>query len=118
MKINIAPPALIFEVDKIEGYEAITGSANGFVIRIEKDAANKAVVLAHELVHVKQWWLSLGIHPILYLLSERYRVWAEVQAYKKSIEYGAHTKESAARVIADKYGIKQYGYNYILEQFD
>lgn len=118
MKLNIIPPALIFEVDKIEGYETITGSANGFVIRIEKDAANKDAILAHELVHVKQWWLSLGIHPILYALSECYRIWAEVQAYKKSIEYGAHTKESAARVIADKYNISKYDYEYILEQFN
>lgn len=56
------------------------GMANGPVIRILEKYKDDAGLHAHELTHVRQWVLSLGLHSLLYLLSDRYKLWAEVQA--------------------------------------
>lgn len=63
------------------------GCANAFVIRIRPDHRGDTGLLAHEQVHVSQWWRTLGLHSLLYLCSKRYRLKAEVEAYREQLRY-------------------------------
>jgi len=61
--------------------------ARGPVIFIRPKYRNDIGILEHEKVHRWQWILTLGIHSFLYLLIKRYRLWAEVMAYKKQLQF-------------------------------
>lgn len=92
------------------------GTAKGFVIRIRPKYRGDQGLLRHELEHVRQWWVSslvtaallcapvigFDLHPswlfpavvwsalphrLAYLLSRRYRLWAEVRAYRVQMRY-------------------------------
>lgn len=71
---------LTFYVDQLDNDAA--GQANGPVIRILKSHKDDEGVYQHELEHVIQWFVTLGIHSLLYWLFESYRLWAEVSAYR------------------------------------
>lgn len=45
---------------------------------------NKALE-AHELIHVKQAYITLLLHPVLYHFSRRYRLKSELEAYEAQI---------------------------------
>lgn len=90
-------------------------AAKGPVIRILEKYRNDRGIYAHEHFHVKQWWgcfsvfavfafwlpiyhnpywyylliLGAGAHAALYLIFDEYRLWSEVQAYKKQAQYYA-----------------------------
>ena len=53
-----------------------------FVVLIRPEYINDIGLLTHELVHVKQFWSTFGLMPILYLLSREYRLQYEVEAYR------------------------------------
>ncbi len=63
------------------------GATQGPIIRILKSKDYDVGLYQHELMHVKQWWCTLSLHSFLYLLSDEYKLWAEVQAYKKQLCY-------------------------------
>ena len=92
MKFNYCPPALIFYTDDLP--EGVGGQANGPYVRIRPKYEGDEGILYHELTHVWQWWLTLGLHSLLYLFVREYRLWAEVQAYRVQMKYpradGAH----------------------------
>ena len=89
--LKLAPlPHITRTADNIEG--SVWGKANGPVITLEVDAPG--YVYQHELEHVKQWYMTLGLHGLLYKFSKRYRLWSEVRAYKQSIAHG-RTLQSA-----------------------
>jgi hypothetical protein len=82
--MKIVFPALVFYVNKIKSdATGVThGIANGFVIRIVKSYANDVGLLAHELCHVRRFWLRGGIiHLLLYKYVPRYRLSIECEAY-------------------------------------
>lgn len=82
------------------------GIAYGPIVLILEKHRHDAGLYAHERFHVKQWWaffllgalaslalhqspywyfpliLGGGAHALLYLLSDKYKLWSEVQAYK------------------------------------
>lgn len=95
--------AIVLYVDSLDSWGA--GYAKGPVIRIHKKYKNDKGLLAHELVHVWQWWLTLSFHSLLYKFSKRYRLWAEVQAYRKQMEYSPEYTERYAEFIVEKYGL-------------
>jgi hypothetical protein len=67
---------------------------------------NDAGLHAHELVHVRQWFFSLGLLPILYYFVPKFKLWCEVQAYKVQLEYYADDRSwQFAGFIANKYGL-------------
>ena len=76
---------LLFYTDNLP--ENSNGCANAFIIRIRPSCKGDEGLLAHERVHVSQWWRTLGLHSLLYLVSKRYRLRAEVEAYRKQLEY-------------------------------
>lgn len=96
--------SLTIYTDKLP--DNVAGRTNGFVIRIKPSYRDDAGLLAHELVHVKQWWVTLGLHSLLYLLSDRYKLWAEVQAYKEQAKhYADDRKPQFAGFISSNYGL-------------
>lgn len=40
----------------------------------------------HEYEHVRQWYVTLGFHSLFYLVSSKYRKWAEAKAYAKQVK--------------------------------
>jgi len=56
-------------------------------------------LLAHEQVHVSQFWRTFGASSLLYLLpSFRYKY--EVEAYKKQLEFSVYHEKDAAHFAA------------------
>jgi len=89
MKINWWPFALIFYTDNLPEDPAVpptwrlAGCASNFIVRIRPEYRGDEGLLAHELVHIGQGWKLLMIgHSLLYRFSAKYRLWAEVSAYK------------------------------------
>jgi len=65
----------------------VGGCANGPIIRILEKYRNDRGIYEHEMVHVKQWFFTLGLHSFLYLLVPAYKLWTEVQAYREQAKY-------------------------------
>ena len=70
------------------------GCANGPIIRIRPAYKGDEGLKQHEICHVHQWWRTLGLHSLLYLVSKRYRLRAEVEAARRDVKF---MKEEAAR---------------------
>ena len=75
----------VFYVDSLP--PNIGGVANGFIIRILKKYKDDVGILKHELLHVKYWFFSLSLSSVLYSLSDKYKLWEEVQAYKEQLKH-------------------------------
>jgi hypothetical protein len=75
-------PGLLFYTEKLPA--GCGGCANGPIIRIRPRYQNDKGLHEHEAEHVRQWWRTLGLHSLLYLVSRKYRLWAEVAAYRYS----------------------------------
>lgn len=65
----------------------VAGRAIGPLILIRPEYLEDQGIHLHELEHVRQWYLTAGLHPLLYALFRRYRLWAEVRAYRKQMKY-------------------------------
>lgn len=83
--MNLCPLAVIIYTDNLP--DGVGGRANGPVVRIRPKYERDFGMLAHELEHVWQWWLTLGLHPILYALIKPYRKWAEASAYAQQTHH-------------------------------
>jgi len=96
---------LTFYVDKFRE-PWVGGTAQGPVIRILKKYKNDKGLYQHELMHVKQWFMTLGLHSFLYKFSEKYRLWSEVSAYKVQLKHSrSGLATHFARMIAGRYDI-------------
>jgi len=83
------------------------GMAYGPVILILQHLRDDEGLRQHELTHVKQWFCTLGLLPILYYFIPRFKLWCEVQAYRKQLQYYADDRSwQFAGFIATKYGLK------------
>ena len=56
-------------------------------IRLRPKYINDQGILEHEKKHVEQFWRLPIISGWLYRLSKKYRLWAEVQAYREQLKY-------------------------------
>lgn len=88
---------VVVYTDKIA--EGFAGCANGPIIRIRPKYRADKGLLAHEIVHVKQFYRTFGMHGILYLLSEKYRFNAEVEAYREQTRYGLSLVHAATFIV-------------------
>jgi len=96
---------LIFYVESLPS--GFGGMAHGPIIRILKRLRGDEGIRQHELTHVKQWFCTLGLLPFLYLWFPKFKLWAEVQAYRKQLQYYADDRSwQFAGFIATKYGLK------------
>lgn len=95
---------LTFYTDSLP--ENVGGRANGPIIRIATKYKDDAGIYQHELLHVKQWFCLLILHNLLYLFVPEYKLWAEVQAYKKQLKYYPDDRSKLfAEFIATRYGL-------------
>jgi len=107
---------LVFYVDTLP--KGFGGMAHGPVIRILERLRNDEGIRQHELVHVRQWFWTLGLLPILYYFIPRFKLWCEVQAYRKQLMFYADDRSwQFAGFIATKYGlnISQYDAHQLLK---
>lgn len=78
------------------GFDAITCWPFIFVRPAQRD---NAALIEHELVHYREqrwitpWWV------LRYLLSRKFRLAAEVRAYRRQIELGGITQDQAAQML-------------------
>lgn len=82
---------------------------NGYTVGpfalIRPSRRGDAGLLAHEQVHVAQFWRSLGILPLLSLFIPSLRLKFEVEAYRKQLESNPTSAELYATFISTKYGL-------------
>lgn len=111
------------------------GCTRGPMIFIRPAYRDDQGLLAHERVHVRQWlagilvaaalalalWLAvpgwavlaqsvavvgLGLHPLVRLVSRRYRLWSEVEAYREQLKhYPIDHSMLFAVFLAERYGL-------------
>ena len=62
-------------------------------------------LLAHELEHVKQFWMFSIFHCLAYGRLDSYTLWCEVQAYRKQLEYNPENIYKYAYYISNNYGL-------------
>lgn len=104
MILRLWPLSIIFYTDKLP--DGVGGRANGPVIRIRPKYKMDAGLHEHELMHVAQWWVTFGLHPLMYKFWRRYRRWAEAVAYVNQTWFpsgdgGYMTTDEAAVLLAD-----------------
>lgn len=85
LKLCKCLPYLLILTDVMDIHS--NGQANGPVVRIRPAYRDDEGLLQHELIHVRQWWRTLGLHSLLYLCSKKYRLKAEVEAYREQIKW-------------------------------
>jgi len=77
-------------------------------IKIDERYRNDAPLLVHEKTHFNQWLESPILHPIRYELSNVYRYHAELEAYRKQLQYSnsrAADSELFASFILNRYNL-------------
>jgi len=87
-----------------------------FFVLIRPKYEGNRPLLEHELTHVRQFWRTFGLFPFLYLISKKYRLKAEVEAYRTQLQVHAdegcsfhqcYLKARAyAGFISSKYGLR------------
>ena len=78
-----------------------SGCARGPVILIRPAYRDDIGLLEHEKVHRWQWIRTMGLHSFLYMLSKKYKLSVEVEAYRKQLEYPhAHSVEHRRKLYA------------------
>ena len=77
----------------------IDGIVLGPIVIIKYKCKDDKSLLHHELVHVNQWYETLGLFPLLYLF-KKYRLAYEVEAYAESLLY--NSKEDRF-ILVEKY---------------
>ncbi|MBZ9612133.1 hypothetical protein [Rheinheimera maricola] len=108
---------MIFYVDKINGVSAGRKVTMLPVAIIERRYKGDKGLRAHEVEHIKQYCVlfvivgTLGLlltnaavalpaammsHDLAYTAIGKYRLWCEVKAYKKQIQYGFSIDKAAA----------------------
>ena len=100
----------LFYVDTLPAN--VGGEARGFVIRILKKYKDDYGIYKHELVHVKQWFRTFGIHSLLYLIFDWYKLISEVEAYKEQLK---HYPDDRTELFAE-YISKYYNLNVTKEE--
>lgn len=81
---GILPYSIKYVTSIKEGFAGIT---SGIFISIRYEHRNDLGLHAHELVHVKQFYRTLGLHSIFYRIFKWYRLRTEIEAYKAQLEY-------------------------------
>ena len=109
------------------------GTAQGPLIKLLSKYQNDAGLIEHEKTHVRQWYAAMAIglllctlltllvsaslwplyglapllHQLLYKFARPYRLWSEVKAYRKQIDFGGYaSNEFAVNALAEKYNLK------------
>ena len=86
--------------------DPFAGRACGVLVAIDERYRADVGLLRHELVHVRQFYRTAGLHAVLYLLSKKYRYRAEIEAYREQLRVsGQHHALTFASFLASRYGL-------------
>lgn len=88
--------------------EGVGGEARAFFVRIRPSYRNDVGIHRHEEEHVYQWWVTFGLHSLLYLVSKKYRLWSEVQAYRKQLQNPPADQKDEYRWMYARYISEDY----------
>jgi len=91
-------PYLTFYIDKMK--EPFVGKAYGPVIVIRKDWKQDKKLWEHEYEHVRQFYVTLFLHGLLYKFSRKYRTWAEARGYAAQTADDKSDLDTMARRMA------------------
>lgn len=108
-------PSLVHYTDSVR--DGFGGMAFGPYVKIRPKYINDRGLLEHELVHVKQWYRTLGTHGIWYWFSKSYKMKSELEAYATQAKY--YTSDSInwmTDVIMSKYGLDNYTREYVIAE--
>lgn len=72
----------------------------GWIILIRPHCIDDACLIAHEKVHVKQFWRTWGLFPLLYPIWE-YRIEFESEAFAEQVKCGASLDWAAEKLARD-----------------
>jgi hypothetical protein len=85
------------------GFAAYT---RGPLIFIRPEYRYDKGLIAHEQVHVRQWFCTLMLHPLLYALSDSYKLKCEVEAYREQAKHDADDNLATyASYLSKMYGL-------------
>jgi hypothetical protein len=88
------------------------GYTRGPFIFIRPSHRADAGLLAHEKVHVRQWLRTLTLHPLIYALSDGYKLKCEVEAYREQSRYYSDDRT----LLFAEYLANNYGFNITVDQ--
>lgn len=110
---KILPYWLTYTSDGLSDWEG--GRTTFLSIRIKPAYKIDVSLLAHELEHIKQQYKTCFLHGLLYSISNRYKLYAESQAFiVGQIKHNTLTVEQVAAALYDNYSLG-FSYDYILE---
>lgn len=85
--------------------EGRAGCAYFFVALVRPEYRDDTGLIAHELVHVRQFWHLPFIHGILYRFWPSYRYRCELEAYREQLRHSPHAALIFARYLAETYDL-------------
>lgn len=86
-----------------EPFGAVT---RGPVIFVHESQRDNMAIISHEKAHRLQWWLTLGLSPLLYKVWPSWRMWCEVWAYRAGLKYKPDALDNYAQYLATHYNLK------------
>ena len=98
-------PVPIFYVESLGQF---AGKSNGFFVRIVKKYKEDKGLIEHELNHCRQFYMTLGLHGILYNVVKPYRYWAELQCYRIQLKFCSNYEKGIKRFanfLATRYSL-------------
>ena len=80
--------------------ERKAGLTIGPLVLIQTRYRGDKGLLAHEMEHARQFWVTFGLHLILYPLSRHYRLWAEAVAFARQAKPDRSDLDAMAERLA------------------
>lgn len=96
--------SIVFYTNRLVG-KAFAGAARGPFIFIRPEFKGDQGLLEHERVHVRQFWRTFGLHGLRYRFSRAYRLRAEVEAYRRQLEFSPASRGHFATLLAGEYDL-------------
>ena len=85
--------------------EWVGARANGPVIRMRPKYKDDRGILEHEKCHVRQWYMTLGLHGVIKKFSKKYALKIEVDAYRIQLKYSPTDLDWFAKALSERYGL-------------
>jgi hypothetical protein len=79
--------------------------ARGPFIFVRPEFKDDKGLIAHEFVHVSQFWRTFCLHGLFYLFSDSYKLKSEVEAYKAQLAFAPEQLPRLAESLATKYDL-------------
>ncbi len=104
-------PVLIIFSDKLLP-ESASAYSYVVVVVIRPRERDNELILAHELIHCRQFFRTLGLHAPLYYFSKKYRLKAELEAYRVQVAAKGYSDTIIAwvvRMLRENYDLSMSG---------